>query len=541
MINCFYNITSKDENLNFYTDVLTGIRKDYYLTKDKQKGKITQNSSSESIFYEFCLESDRPLKWRVSDNTHIFSDSKNLDDGKYCVSYYTTLGLVKQITFSRFHTLLKVEYFNMTKSTSPYFIIEPRKSSNGLCLLINEVGSFKSIVLVPMPDIDDEYIFDKVEAEFNDYSAIASTNEGVVKFLDSKQLEEFEKFVDRAQALKLTDTAPQSFIEEDDAVLAKKLNPKDFNVKRNLSEIVNIADAEEFSFDNEDDFEIKEEQQGFVEFTAEDYLENTEELALTADEDVCCDTTDISDSYFDEADIVEETVDEPAEVFTEITVDEFIEAPVEEAVADILIEDGIIEEVSENELYEEVIEEPSLQVEIVEDASADISVVEFSDEFVVGENIEPDIVIENSNTRYLYYGQLDDDNKRTGFGRTTTDDGKTAYEGYYENNKRDGIGAYYYKNGELCYYGNWKDNKRDGFGIGVSSFDKSVHIGKFNENKPYGDGVRVDNDGEIRFVRRVLSNGFSVEFSFEGDKIIVKKYNSDGEIISENTSNLFYF
>ena len=47
MINYFYNIKLKNEMFDFYSDVLTNIRKDYYLSKLKQKGKLTQNSDSD--------------------------------------------------------------------------------------------------------------------------------------------------------------------------------------------------------------------------------------------------------------------------------------------------------------------------------------------------------------------------------------------------------------------------------------------------------------------------------------------------------------
>lgn len=532
MINYFYNITSKDENLNFYTDVLTGIRKDYYLSKEKQKGKITQNSNADSVYYEFHIESDRPLKWKVSDNTHIFSESKNIEEGKYCVSYYTTLGLVKQLTFSRFHTLLKVEYFNMTKSTSPYFVIEPRKSNNGLCLLINEVGSFQSIVLVPMPQIDDEYILNKIDSEFMDYSAVASTNEGVVKFLDSKQLEKFEEFVDRAQALKITDTAPEKFISDEEAVLARKLNPKDFNVKKNLSEAVNIADADEFSYDFNDSVEETIEiKNDFVELETEELFDKFENIELNESE-----TTEIEETYPEIID-VEITQEDSLYKITEAS-EEVVKNTVD------IIDEKPYEIENTEEIIEEKIEEVAVEipVEVVESSQSIYDLPsEFLDSFIMGDSVEPSAVIENGKTKYFYYGELDNDSKRTGFGRTTTEEGKTAYEGYYCNNKREGVGAYYYKNGELCYYGNWQNNKRDGFGIGVSSFDKSVHIGNFKDNKPSGDGVRVENNGEIRFVKRVLSNGMVVELGFDGDRIIVKKFNSDGEIISENTSNLIYF
>ena len=88
MINYFYNIKLKNEMFDFYSDVLTNIRKDYYLSKLKQKGKLTQNSDSDYISYEFSLEKDKMLKWLVSDNKSIISESKHLEDGKYCVDYY---------------------------------------------------------------------------------------------------------------------------------------------------------------------------------------------------------------------------------------------------------------------------------------------------------------------------------------------------------------------------------------------------------------------------------------------------------------------
>ncbi len=514
MINYFFNITSKEDEVNFYTDILTNIRKDFYLTKEKQKAKLTQNSDSDSVFYDFSLEKEKPLKWSVSDNDRILSDVRNLEDGKYCVNFYNQSGLIKQITFSQFHTLLKVEYFNMEKSTTPYFIIEPRKSNNGLCLLTNVVGSFQSVILFAMPDIDDDYILDKVNLEFTDYSAVASTNEGVVRFLDSKQLEAFEEFVDRAQALKLTETAPVSYIDESDAVLASKLNPKDFNVKRNLSQLVDISQADEFSFEVEDLFDFDEQAQSDVcDYTV--LHTDSEEVTEVVEND--------SQNTVDECQQIDETLEkEPEYVSVECAADDS-------------------EQLDTHEPSHTASDTPDL-TDFIETESSDAVVDDiFDDEFIVAQNPVPDSIIESFNAKYLYFGETDSNNNRVGFGRTTTEDGHTAYEGRYINNKRDGLGAYYYKDGQLCYYGNWKQNKRDGFGVGVSSFDNSVHIGTFKDNKPVLDGVRVSSNGDIRFIKKVLSNNVTVVMEFEGDKVIVKKYNPDGEMISENSSNLIYF
>lgn len=522
MINYFYNIILKSDNSNLYSDVLTTIRKDYYLSKEKQKGRLTQNSSGDSLFYDFSIEKDKGMKWRVSNSDNIISDSKNLVDGNYCVNYYNDKGVNKVLTFSKYHTLLRVEYFNMGEHGVvgvPDCTIEPRKANNDLCLLMKARTSLQPIVLYAMPDIDDEYILDKVNAEFEDYCAVASTNAGVVKFLSQTQLELFEEFVDRALAFKLTDTAPKSFIDAQDAVLAKKLNPKDFNVKRNLSQIVDISQAQEFSYDNIES-ELADE-------LLEDYIEVISE-EMNIDE---AEQTPVIEAIKEQAELAEivETVDfeETADTLqvADCQNEEIIDEPI------------VLEDASEQEVVaftEQAVEEET-NVETVDDDIFEVENFELCTELI------PDNIIESKNAKYYYFGELDDNNKRSGYGRTATVEGRTAYEGEYSDNKRNGVGAYYYKDGSLCYFGDWNNNKREGFGVGVSSFDKSVHVGTFSDNKPQGDGVRVNNNGEVRFIRKALTNGTVVELQFEGDKMIVSKFDENGEKISENSSNLIYF
>ena len=550
MINYFYNIILKTDLCDLYSDVLTGIRKDYYLSKEKQKGKITQNSSGNSIYYEFAIEKDRAMRWNVSNSKSILSDCKTLDDNQSCVSFYDENGKYKSMVFSRYQTLLKVEYFNMLKTSEPYCVIEPRKAGNGLCLLLTSRENVRPSVLYPMPAIDDDYVHDKIELEFTDYTVIASTNEGVVKFLSETQLELFEDFVDRATAMKLTETAPVSFIEEDDAVLAQKLNPKDFNIKRNLSEIVDISKAQEFSYDNieeelvsgllVDEFEV-DDNSDLVEERA--FEEKTDNVEVATTEEVTADTDAFIEPTVEPVEVIQSVVETYDSIENEDTIEpeytaETKEKDIIEPETEVSVDvNGHVAEVSAVEEVVEPIEELAEEIPL----AVDFDITETVDDFVLGENIAPDRVIESSSAKYMYYGELNDNGERDGFGRTATEDGRTAYEGAYSDNKRDGVGAYYYKDSSLCYYGEWKNNKREGFGVGVSSLDRSVHVGKFADNKPVGDGVRVSDDGNIKFVKKVLSNGVTVELKFDGDKIFVSKYDENGELISENTSNLMYF
>lgn len=590
MINYFYNIKLKSECFDFYSDVLTNIRKDYYLSKLKQKGKLTQNSDSDYISYEFCLEKDKMLKWLVSDNKSIISESKRKEDGKYCVDYYENNGSSKSLVFSKYHTLLKVEYYDNKISTSPNCTIEPRKNNDDLCLLLSNKSSYESTVLLPMPIVEDEYILEKIESEFSDYTAVASTNIGVVKFLSNEQIKLFEDFIVKAEEQKKIDTAQKSYIDEKDAELANMMNPKDFNIKKNLSQALDITMAEEFAQDVDDvvaeivgeNYFNETSEPDFIDFVAQCYnnpitqehevIQNEEEnIDIPVEESEVLNVfesdfsdddafekevkinSEISDSVSEENEPSYET--EIEQIFEEDVLDDFDDViematdttsltyeHVEEA-SDVFEDD---EELEESGFNEETVEELSFEESKnnVSDTYDDIDGVEnLTDEesFDVEQQEIPDCIIESASARYLYFGELDEKGKRSGFGRTSSENGRTTYEGNYVDNKREGLGAYYYKDGELCYYGEWKDNKRDGFGIGISSVDKSAHIGRFVNNKSDSNGVRVDRNGEIRFVRKQLSDGTYVVVKFDGDKVILTKHSENGDVISENTTNMMYF
>ncbi len=117
-----------------------------------------------------------------------------------------------------------------------------------------------------------------------------------------------------------------------------------------------------------------------------------------------------------------------------------------------------------------------------------------------------DIVINSKGENYRYIGELDEANKRSGYGRTVTPEGTTAYEGGYYNDKRNGFGTFYFKNGRVNYVGNWHDNLRNGFGVGFRGSDGSSHIGKWYDNKPNGIGARFDKNGGFLFLGE-YSNG----------------------------------
>lgn len=144
----------------------------------------------------------------------------------------------------------------------------------------------------------------------------------------------------------------------------------------------------------------------------------------------------------------------------------------------------------EDEVQEESVEPCLNQENVTVIASA---------ETYVKEN-PADLEIVSRSESYFYYGDTDEQGKRSGRGRTLMLDGSIAYEGEYKNDKRDGQGSFYFKDGSLCYWGGWEENLRCGFGVGISSEDKAIHTGGWKDNKPQGLGARFDSDGNLMFI-----------------------------------------
>ena len=111
-----------------------------------------------------------------------------------------------------------------------------------------------------------------------------------------------------------------------------------------------------------------------------------------------------------------------------------------------------------------------------------------------------DAEIKSAGESYLYYGSLNAEGQRDGYGRTVTPEGYTAYEGGYRDDKRDGFGLFNYKDGRPNYLGSWEKNLRNGFGVGFRGSDGTVHVGKWKDNVPEGMAARFDESGEFIFL-----------------------------------------
>lgn len=508
-IQYFYNFCLKDvDKTDLDGDLLSDVRKSFFLNRGRIKDKLTGNSEAEPLFYDFSIESEKPMKWTVKNASGAVVQEVMLsDNGKYYIYFYESQALYKRLLFSKHHTLLKCEYFD-TASGVVRHTLEPRKAQIGLCILYTVKTSAQPIALFEEPYVSDAAVRQRLHEDFDHYTVIASTNDGIIRFLSEQQIADFNSLKEQYE-YEASQQQEESFVG-DETPLLDKIKANDFNVKRNLSSALDITLAMEFGFRNE-------AEESPAEYTAPLYSADTADIDSTGDIPYQEETI-LIDNYVPVAQTAQPvTEDAPAQAD-----DVVVEQP--------LIEQPMIDDASE----------PA--VETATDIPTPV-VVPFTreeiprpEESAVG---SPDKQIMADGAVYNYYGELDENGNRSGFGRTMTDLGRTAYEGHYYNDKRSGNGSYFYKNGNLCYSGDWKDNVRHGVGVGVSSRDGSIHVGNWKNNKPEGNGVRLTADGEIKFVCKVLSDEKTVLMHYmPDDTVIISQYDKFGTKLGDTTVSL---
>ena len=144
-------------------------------------------------------------------------------------------------------------------------------------------------------------------------------------------------------------------------------------------------------------------------------------------------------------------------------------------------------------------------------------------EYEAKEKEQPDSLTETEKGVYSYYGKLDENGMRTGFGRTESPDGMTVYSGSYDLDKRDGFGISYYRDGKPNYAGNWMNGSRNGCGVGYRHSDGTMHVGNWTDNTPDGIGARFGSQGEFLDVCRYSMGereGKAVKIDKNGNVVI---------------------
>lgn len=562
-------------------DILSKIRKNFFEHNKRQSDKIVQNFNDFTIKYTYNLEKNKPMKWVVQKNKKTIEESVIVSINSYEIRTYNDEGKqVSSIEFSNDHTI-KTVTFALDDET----VVVSCGTNGDEPVLYYRGQSLNADLHLLEINEDDEVL--EILAERNPYITVtALTNRGVVYFGTDEEIRNVMREVERAKTIIADRNAPKVYNTPEDRETGFNFKDNDFNLKKNMNQTFDISKSEYFDFNEEDNPSVFDDVEDSSSLDLENIaLDNEDAVEVESISTECDDTsenavepeetTTIQENIEGNIEINETVVDEEKE---EVETSENTDEPsnVEENSADandektedITGKTDVAEETENTAVEENQVEEnPTEQQEIVEENSIDDDtkvapnltneeilrevlnammnnskeneppkVVTSVNETPQAERFDKnaDLIINSGNEKYCYYGDINDDCMRDGYGRTEMSNGKTAYEGNYKNNKRNGFGSFYYKNGGLCYTGEWKDNKRNGFGVGVRSSDGSFHAGTWSNNKPEGVGARFDKYGKLSYIANFKNgkeSGLCVEYREDGGITIFKWVNDAKKII----------
>ncbi len=523
-----YSVLVSDyEKLDFKNDALAGVRANYFNSGCKEQKEITEIELHGMDYKMSCLlTKNEPLSWKVTRDNLPYQSVKRATGGVYSVITYNDRGIVfKRQFFDRNHTWLRTEYFNRSIADKLITRIYPRKVSGIITLVTEDIddnGIVSVKTLFPSDKQSNEnsrvLIYSNVGMLWYDASFLPSD----MPFTEKKSYGN-SGFVFNSDLFKNDFVPENAYNLEDCAYLtdedipnvsdtAEPVSKKDYSAYDIIEKI--LVEAHKT---NKDLFgEI-------INHTAEEDFEPAEIKIVTGGKDEQLSDDEVEENsqiseheIADDTDAVAETSDEQTEDSESVvTVDSPDEASEDEKTDFEKVEANI---------------GTHCQIDDVPTEESD----EENPEIVNEEEPHCDVVILTKSGRYTYFGNLDENNCRTGRGRTVSPDGMTSYDGEYLDDRRNGFGVCYYNNGSINYVGNWTDNSRNGGGVGYRLSDGTMHAGKWDNNTPDGYGARFDRNGNLIDVSNYengVRTGKSVSFDENGN-IVVSVY-ENGEKISE--------
>lgn len=523
-----YSVLVSDyEKLDFKNDALAGVRANYFNSGCKEQKEITEIELHGMDYKMSCLlTKNEPLSWKVTRDNLPYQSVKRATGGVYSVITYNDRGIVfKRQFFDRNHTWLRTEYFNRSIADKLITRIYPRKVSGIITLVTEDIddnGIVSVKTLFPSDKQSNEnsrvLIYSNVGMLWYDASFLPSD----MPFTEKKSYGN-SGFVFNGDLFK-NDFVPENAYNLEDCTYltdedipnvsdtAEPVSKKDYSAYDIIEKILVEAHktnkdlfGEIINHTSEEDFE-----------PAEVKIVTGEKNEQLSDDEVEENSQISEHEIADDTDAVAETADEQTEDSeSAVTVDSPDEASEDEETDFENVEANI---------------GTHCQIDDVPTEESD----EENPEIVNEEEPRCDVVILTKSGRYTYFGNLDENNCRTGRGRTVSPDGMTSYDGEYLDDRRNGFGVCYYNNGSINYVGNWTDNSRNGGGVGYRLSDGTMHAGKWDNNTPDGYGARFDRNGNLIDVSNYengVRTGKSVSFDENGN-IVVSVY-ENGEKISE--------
>lgn len=412
-------LVSDHEKLDFKNDALAGVRANYFNSGCKEQKEITEIELHGMDYKMSCLlTTNEPLSWKVTRDNLPYQSVKRATGGVYSVITYNDRGIVfKRQFFDRNHTWLRTEYFNRSIADKLITRIYPRKVSGIITLVTEDIddnGIVSVKTLFPSDKQSNEnsrvLIYSNVGMLWYDASFLPSD----MPFTEKKSYGN-SGFVFNGDLFKNDFVPENAYNLEDCAYLtdedipnvsdtAEPVSKKDYSAYDIIEKI--LVEAHKT---NKDLFgEI-------INHTAEEDFEPAEVKIVTGEKDEQLSDDEVEENsqiseheIADDTDAVAKTADEQTgDSESVVTVDSSGEASEDEETDFENVESNI---------------GTHCQIDDVPTEESD----EENPEIVNEEEPHCDVVILTKSGRYTYFGNLDENNCRTGRGRTVSPDGMTS-------------------------------------------------------------------------------------------------------------------
>ncbi len=487
-------LISDFERLDFKNDALAGVRANYFNSScrpQNDKSEITIDDKIYNISYQ--MRQNEPISWKITRNNNPYQSVIKSSSGVYCVIFYCENGIVyKRMYFDEAHSWLRTEYYSRNYEGVMIGMLSPKNICGVKALNLDRIdsdGNRISAVLYPSDSMPKKKC-----------TGLVYSNVGMLWYDEAYKPEDMPvQKIDDSNKSKggfvfASDNTDIDFLNLSEAEYLEKTTVDENNAQENKSEQAKQTDVAGYS--------------------AYDKIANILAEAHKTNKDLFGEILNqTADSNFNDTENTEKTE-------SDNTVKDK-----EESVSNDSVQTDAAD-ISEHIINEETI--------ITQSDSVDEETDESSEEYDCKQNPNCNVIIQTKSGKYSYYGSLDENNNRTGKGRTVTSDGVTSYDGEYLNDRRNGFGVCYYKEGKINYVGNWSDGRRNGSGVGYRLSDGTMHAGKWLNNSPDGYGARFDNNGnfiDICMYSNGQRNGKSISFD-ENGRIHIKMW-ADGEVVSE--------
>ena len=473
-------ILSDFEKPDFKNDALAGVRANYFNSNGLPQNEKTDIMLDGRAFgLSYSMRRGEPLSWKVTSNKRPYQTVNRSDNGSYCVVTYADNGIVvKRIYFDAAHNWIRTEYYDKDISGVLRGRVSPRLRDRVVTLLYEYTGE--------AGEKRRETLYPSVSAPKKRCSALIYSNTGMIWY-------------------------------------DKSFKPDEISEKEN-DYTGFVFELSLFNSQNKSGFDLRDSQY----LSAEDYQSQSAEAEPVSEKREYSAYDRIEQILYEAHKTNKNIFGELANHASELESDE---ESSESSAPESVSEEKTVSQ-TERQAEDEAASEAEAEVEEtpeeVESARHDAPIIERADES------EPDKELDTEGGAYSYYGELDENGRRTGRGRVAAPDGVTVYDGGYSDDKRDGFGVCYYKDGSPNYVGGWKNGSRSGSGVGFRRSDGTMHVGKWDDNSPVGIGARFEEDGSFIDVCQYsggVKNGKGISLDENGN-VVVSRY-IDGELVSE--------